>query len=141
MKGGSHLVLDFRLLAQDCTKTNNPGEYQTFFFSTERHSGGVCLGPALPDTLLTAQMGVLVLFSALQRCICTTAGIMPWGTWSQSIPASGWVSLTLHNTFLVPAACNSAPAHCSFTPPSATVLVGRVSATRRHPDLSSSVHG
>lgn len=133
-------MLDFRLMAQDCTETNNPEEYQFVFFSAEGHRGGVCLGSALPNTLLTAPMGVLALVSALQRYSCPTAGTMPWGTWSQLIPASGRVSLTLHNTFLVPAACSSAPAGCSFTPPSATVLVGRVSATRHHPDLSSSAH-
>lgn len=67
MKGGSHLVLDFRLMAQDCTETNNPEEYQTFFFSAEGHRGSVCLGSALPNTLLSAPMGVLALVSALQR--------------------------------------------------------------------------
>lgn len=54
-------------MAQDCTETNNPEEYQTFFFSAEGHRGSVCLGSALPNTLLSAPMGVLALVSALQR--------------------------------------------------------------------------
>lgn len=65
--------------------------------SAEGHGESLWLGSALLGTLLTAQMD-----------------IVPWGTWSRSIPASCQVSLTPGSMFLVPSSLE--PAHGSPAP-------------------------